>query len=133
MKEVIILFYGLIRTLDKSLENLKKNIFYNTKDYKYNYIINTQNTSEINDNNEEFIKKIKDIFKGHPDMDVSKLEAAITPKTKAIVPVHYTGYMTDMRKLLPIANKYNLPVIESTGEKACCKFSPLAITDLELA
>ena len=63
MKEVIILFYGLIRTLDKSLENLKKNIFYNIKDYKYNYIINTQNTSEINDNNEEFIKKIKDIFK----------------------------------------------------------------------
>ena len=45
-------------------------------------------------------------------MDVSKLEAVITPKTKAIVPVHYTGYMTDMRKLLPIAKKYNLPVIE---------------------
>ena len=45
-------------------------------------------------------------------MDVDLLEAAITDKTKAIVPVHYTGYMTDMRKLLPIAEKYNLPVIE---------------------
>jgi len=45
-------------------------------------------------------------------MDVSKLEAAITNKTKAIVPVHYTGYMTDMRKVLPIAEKYNLPVVE---------------------
>lgn len=45
-------------------------------------------------------------------MDVSKLEAAITEKTKAIVPVHFTGYMTDMRKLLPIAKKYNLPVVE---------------------
>ncbi len=45
-------------------------------------------------------------------MDVSKLEAAITVKTKAIVPVHFTGYMTDMRKLLPIAKKYNLPVVE---------------------
>lgn len=45
-------------------------------------------------------------------MDVDLLEAAITDKTKAIVPVHYTGYMTDMRKLLPLAEKYNLPVIE---------------------
>jgi len=45
-------------------------------------------------------------------MDVSKLEATITDKTKAIVPVHYTGYMTDMRKVLPIAKKYNLPVVE---------------------
>ena len=45
-------------------------------------------------------------------MDVDLLEAAITDKTKAIVPVHYTGYMTDMRKLNPIAEKYNLPVVE---------------------
>ncbi len=45
-------------------------------------------------------------------MDVSLVESAITNKTKAIVPVHFTGYMTDMEKLLPIATKYNLPVIE---------------------
>ena len=45
-------------------------------------------------------------------MDVDLLEAAITNKTKAIVPVHYTGYMTDMRKLLPIAEKYKLPIVE---------------------
>jgi dTDP-3-amino-2,3,6-trideoxy-4-keto-D-glucose/dTDP-3-amino-3,4,6-trideoxy-alpha-D-glucose/dTDP-2,6-dideoxy-D-kanosamine transaminase len=45
-------------------------------------------------------------------MDVDLLEAAITDKTKAIVPVHYTGYMTDMRKLFPLAEKYNLPVVE---------------------
>jgi dTDP-3-amino-2,3,6-trideoxy-4-keto-D-glucose/dTDP-3-amino-3,4,6-trideoxy-alpha-D-glucose/dTDP-2,6-dideoxy-D-kanosamine transaminase len=45
-------------------------------------------------------------------MNVDLLEAAITPKTKAIVPVHFTGYMTDMRKLLPITEKYNLPVVE---------------------
>lgn len=45
-------------------------------------------------------------------MDTSKLERAITPKTKAIVPVHFTGYMTDMRKVLPIAKKHNLAVIE---------------------
>ena len=45
-------------------------------------------------------------------MDVSLLEAAITQQTKAIVPVHFTGYMTDMRKLLQISSKYQLPVIE---------------------
>ena len=45
-------------------------------------------------------------------MDTSKVEAAITSRTKAIVPVHFTGYMTDMRRLLPIAQKYNLPIVE---------------------
>ena len=45
-------------------------------------------------------------------MDVDQLESAITRKTKALVPVHFTGYMTDMRKLLPIAERYGLPVVE---------------------
>jgi dTDP-4-amino-4,6-dideoxygalactose transaminase len=45
-------------------------------------------------------------------MNVDLLEDAITPKTKAIVPVHFTGYMTDMRKLLPIAERYRIHVIE---------------------
>ena len=45
-------------------------------------------------------------------MDVAGLEAKIGPRTKAIVPVHFTGYMTDMRKLLPIARRHGLPVVE---------------------
>lgn len=45
-------------------------------------------------------------------MDVSRIEAAITDRTKAIVPVHFTGYMTDMRKLMPLAAKHGLPVVE---------------------
>ncbi|TGN07979.1 DegT/DnrJ/EryC1/StrS family aminotransferase [Leptospira ilyithenensis] len=45
-------------------------------------------------------------------MDVDLLERAITEKTKAIVPVHFTGYMTDMRKVLPIAEKHKLPIVE---------------------
>ena len=45
-------------------------------------------------------------------MNVDILEAAITSRTKAIVPVHFTGYMTDLRKLLPIAEKHGLPVVE---------------------
>ena len=53
-------------------------------------------------------------------MDTDLLEAAITEKTKAIVPVHFTGYMTDMRKLMPIAEKFNISVIveEHTVEEA---------------
>jgi len=45
-------------------------------------------------------------------MDVGKIEAVITEKTSAIVPVHFAGYMTDMPKLLPLAEKYNLPIVE---------------------
>lgn len=45
-------------------------------------------------------------------MDVSKVEAAITPRTKAIMPVHFSGNMTDMRRLMPIARKHGLAVVE---------------------
>jgi len=45
-------------------------------------------------------------------MDIDLLEESITSRTKAIVPVHFTGYMTDMRKLLPIAEKHGLPIVE---------------------
>jgi dTDP-4-amino-4,6-dideoxygalactose transaminase len=45
-------------------------------------------------------------------MDVSLLEAAITPRTKAIIPVHMTGAMVDMLNLLAIAQARGIPVIE---------------------
>jgi dTDP-4-amino-4,6-dideoxygalactose transaminase len=45
-------------------------------------------------------------------MDPSKLEAAITRRTKAIVPVHLYGQMADMDAIQAIADKYGLPVIE---------------------
>jgi aminotransferase EvaB len=45
-------------------------------------------------------------------MNVALIEAAITEKTKAIVPVHFTGYMTDMRRVMEIAKKYDLVVVE---------------------
>ena len=45
-------------------------------------------------------------------MNVDLVEKAITKKTKAIVPVHFTGYMTDMKKLIPLGKKYNLPIVE---------------------
>jgi dTDP-3-amino-2,3,6-trideoxy-4-keto-D-glucose/dTDP-3-amino-3,4,6-trideoxy-alpha-D-glucose/dTDP-2,6-dideoxy-D-kanosamine transaminase len=45
-------------------------------------------------------------------MNVAEVERAITPRTKAIVPVHFTGYMTDMRALAPIATRHGLRIVE---------------------
>ena len=45
-------------------------------------------------------------------MNVDLIEQAITPKTKAIVPVHFTGYMTKMDKVMDIAKKHRLFVVE---------------------
>jgi aminotransferase EvaB len=47
-------------------------------------------------------------------LDVSKVEAAITPRTKAIMPVHLAGQMTDMPALMEIAARHKLPVIEDS-------------------
>jgi dTDP-4-amino-4,6-dideoxygalactose transaminase len=49
-------------------------------------------------------------------MDPKALEAAITPKTKAIVPVHLYGHPAPMQEILEIAKKYNLFVIEDTAQ-----------------
>ena len=43
---------------------------------------------------------------------INLVEKKITKKTKAIVPVHFTGYMTDMVKLKKIAKKHHLPIVE---------------------
>ncbi len=45
-------------------------------------------------------------------MNVDLLEAAITPRTKAIIPVHFHGKVCDMDRIMAIAKKYNLYVIE---------------------
>ena len=45
-------------------------------------------------------------------IDATKIEAAITERTKAIVPVHYTGNMADMPSIMQIAKKHNLAVVE---------------------
>jgi dTDP-4-amino-4,6-dideoxygalactose transaminase len=52
----------------------------------------------------------------HPGMDESKIETLITSKTKAIVPVHYAGVSCDMDKIMDLANKYNLYVIEDAAQ-----------------
>ena len=50
------------------------------------------------------------------NIDENKIESAITEKTKAIVPVHYAGVGCDMNKIMKIAKKYNLFVIEDAAQ-----------------
>ena len=46
------------------------------------------------------------------NIDTDRIEEVITDKTKAIIPVHLNGYMADMNRIMKIAKKYNLSVIE---------------------
>jgi len=50
------------------------------------------------------------------NLDVTRLEAAITPRTKAIIPVHLYGQPADMDPILVIAKKHNLVVIEDAAQ-----------------
>lgn len=50
------------------------------------------------------------------DIDLAAVEKAITPKTKAIVPVHLFGQCADMEALMNLAKKHNLFVIEDTAQ-----------------
>ncbi|MCK5044595.1 DegT/DnrJ/EryC1/StrS family aminotransferase [Candidatus Parcubacteria bacterium] len=56
------------------------------------------------------------------NMDVDKLEQAITPKTKAIIPVYLNGRMCDMEKIMAIAEKHNLIVVEDSAQALGAKF-----------
>ncbi|QMU31408.1 dTDP-4-amino-4,6-dideoxygalactose transaminase [Adhaeribacter radiodurans] len=51
----------------------------------------------------------------HPNLDVTKLESLITPRTKVIVPVHYAGIACDMQQIMSIAKKHNLFVVEDAA------------------
>jgi dTDP-4-amino-4,6-dideoxygalactose transaminase len=55
-------------------------------------------------------------------MDVDKLEAAITEKTKAIIPVHLNGRVCEMDRLMKIAGRHNLIVIEDAAQALGAKY-----------
>ncbi|MFD2567792.1 dTDP-4-amino-4,6-dideoxygalactose transaminase [Pseudotenacibaculum haliotis] len=52
----------------------------------------------------------------HPNIDETKLESLITPKTKAIVVVHYAGVACEMDTIMDLADKYNLFVVEDAAQ-----------------
>ncbi|MFV5454930.1 DegT/DnrJ/EryC1/StrS family aminotransferase [Acinetobacter towneri] len=70
------------------------------------------------------------------NLDVEKLEAAITPRTKAIIPVSLYGQCADFDAINAIAAKYNIPVIEDAAQsfgaiykgRKSCNLSTVACT-----
>ena len=52
----------------------------------------------------------------NPNLDVEKLESLITEKTKAIVPVHYASVAVDMDKVMNLASKYGIYVVEDAAQ-----------------
>ncbi|WP_286717289.1 DegT/DnrJ/EryC1/StrS family aminotransferase [Thalassolituus sp. UBA2009] len=70
------------------------------------------------------------------NLDPTKLEAAITPKTKAIIPVSLYGQCADFDTINAIANKYGIPVIEDAAQsfgasykgKKSCNLTTVACT-----
>ena len=57
-----------------------------------------------------------DSMKENPNIDSEKIESLITPRTKAIVPVHYAGVACDMDHIMEIAEKHNLIVVEDAAQ-----------------
>lgn len=56
------------------------------------------------------------------NLDPDKIESAITPRTKAIMPVHLYGYPCDMKKIMDIADKHGLAVIEDAAQAVGAAF-----------
>ncbi len=56
------------------------------------------------------------------NMDVDRIEAAVTPRTKAIIPVHLHGLPVDMEKVMAIADKHGLKVIEDACQAHGARF-----------
>jgi len=57
-----------------------------------------------------------DSMKRNPNLDAEAIEALITPRTKVIVPVHYAGVACDMDRIMEIANRHNLLVVEDAAQ-----------------
>ena len=70
-----------------------------------------------------------DSQKNNPNLDVSAIEKLITPKTKAIIPVHYAGIACNMDEIMALANKHHIYVVEDAAQciDSYYKESPLGV------
>lgn len=68
-----------------------------------------------------------DIREDTLNIDESLIEAAITPRTKAIVPVHYAGVACEMDTIMAIARNYNLLVIEDAAQGVMATYKGRAL------
>ncbi|MCT4664566.1 MAG: dTDP-4-amino-4,6-dideoxygalactose transaminase [Flavobacteriales bacterium] len=60
--------------------------------------------------------RFADSNENHPNIAVSEIEKLITPKTKAIVVVHYAGFACDMDEIMALSEKHNIPVVEDAAQ-----------------
>lgn len=60
--------------------------------------------------------RFADSYKDNPNIDPAEIEKLITPKTKAIVVVHYAGIACDMDAIMELANKHNIFVVEDAAQ-----------------
>lgn len=68
-----------------------------------------------------------DIEEATMNIDHTKIEAAITPKTRAIVPVHYAGVACDMNAIMALAEKYKLLVVEDAAQCVTATYNSKAL------
>lgn len=68
-----------------------------------------------------------DIREDTLNIDERLIEAAITPKTKAIVPVHYAGVSCEMDSIMELSKKYNLMVVEDAAQGVMSKYKGKAL------
>lgn len=66
-----------------------------------------------------------DSMKRNPNLDAETIESLITPHTKVIVPVHYAGVACDMDKIMSVAKKHNLLVVEDAAQAIDSYWKPL--------
>ena len=71
-----------------------------------------------------------DVERDTGNMDASLIEAAITPRTKAILPVHLYGQMCDMLAISAIAKKHNLRIIEDCAHSVESKRDGIGVGEL---
>jgi len=64
------------------------------------------------------------------NIDARKIEAAITTRTRAIIPVHLFGLAGDMQPILEIARKHNLPVIEDAAQAISARYKDVPVGGL---
>ncbi|MBS3101271.1 DegT/DnrJ/EryC1/StrS family aminotransferase, partial [Candidatus Woesearchaeota archaeon] len=62
------------------------------------------------------VPKFVDVFDDDLNIDTGKIEQAITPKTKAIMPVHIYGRSCDMGKIMEIAGRHSIKVLEDAAQ-----------------
>lgn len=81
--------------------------------------------------------KFADIEADTANIDVNEIEKHITPKTKALLPVHFAGQSCDMEKIHSLAKKFNLAVVEDAAHAigsdykeskvGACKYSDMTV------